>query len=208
MYSWVPDWGDERLLPNPLNGYPSHSGAYVRRVFRASRDSEVEVSTLSTTEPLSLRGYEVDSIAALGKPLEPQMSLIDPIRMENLLHAAVQSVNPEGLLRSLLSQCTQGLKLWEAAIEWRQIALAGPSAYPTGEDNDAVFWKTLQATVYIDGEEITQARHAEFFRDVEARRDRCLKLLGLANFDDPWTSAKAIINLMTEMESGSFYAPM
>jgi hypothetical protein len=203
MYSWVPDWGDERFLPNPLNGYPSYSGAYVRQVFRASRDSEVEVSTLSTTKPLPLRGYEVDSIAALGKPLEPQLSAIDPIRMENILHAAVQSVNPEVLLRSLLSQCTQGLKLWEAAIEWRRIALDGPSAYPTGEDNDAVFWKTLQATVYIDGEESTQARHDEFFRDVEARRDRCLKLLGLANFDDPWTSAKAIIDLMTEMESGS-----
>jgi len=67
------------------------------------RDSEVEVHTLGITEPLPLRGYKVDSIAALGKPLEPQMSSIDPIRMENLLHAAVQSLNPEDLLRSLLS---------------------------------------------------------------------------------------------------------
>ena len=30
-----------------------------------------------------------------------------------------------------------------------------------------------------------------------------MKLLGLANFDDPWTAAKAIIDMMTEMESGS-----
>lgn len=74
MCSWVPDWSDERLLPSPLNGYPSHSGAYVRRVFHASDDSKMEACTLSTAEPLPLRGYEVDGIAALGKPLEPQTS--------------------------------------------------------------------------------------------------------------------------------------
>jgi hypothetical protein len=203
MCSWVPDWSDEQLLPNPLNGYPSHSGAYIRRVFHASRDSKMEACTLSIAELLPLRGYEVDGIAALGKPLEPQTSLMDPIWMENLLHAAIRSVNPEGLLRSLLSQCAQALKLWETAIEWHQIALSGPSAYPTGEDNDAVFWKTLQATVYMHGDEDAQARHDEFFRDVEARRHRCLELLGLENYDDPWIAAKAIIDLMNEMASGS-----
>jgi hypothetical protein len=203
MYSWVPDWSDERLLPNPLNGYPNNSGAYTRRVFHATGDSRSELCTLSTIEPLPLRGYEFDRISVLGKPLEPDTSWTDPIRVEKLVSSAVQALNPEGLIRSILQQCTRTMNLWDTAIEWRDIALSGDARYPTGEDTDTVFWKTLQATVYIDSEEDTHARHDGFFRDVDVRRNRCLKVLGLANFDNPWTAAKAMIDSLNETASGS-----
>lgn len=57
--------------------------------------------------------------------------------------------------------------------------------------------------MYIDGDENTQARHDEFFRHVETRRERCRTLLGLANFEDPWLAARAIIDTMNKMASGS-----
>lgn len=78
-------------------------------MFRASGDSKLEVSTLSTAEPLPLRGYVVDGVAMIGNPLEPQTSKIDVIPLESLINAAIQSVNPEGLLRILQQQCTQSL---------------------------------------------------------------------------------------------------
>jgi hypothetical protein len=133
----------------------------------------------------------------------PDFTTLDPIKMESMIALAAQSVNPEGLIRILLRQFTQALELWETSMEWREIALSQALTYPTGEDKHTVFWKTLQATVYVDGEDQTKERHDEFFRDLEARRDRCLKLLSLTDFDDPWATIKAIMDSLAEFASGS-----
>ncbi|KAK3337746.1 hypothetical protein B0T19DRAFT_397340 [Cercophora scortea] len=77
---------------------------------------------------------------------------------------------------------------------------AAASAYDAAEeDNETIFCKTLQATVYMDSEDKAKERHDEFFRDVEARRDRCQALLSLFRPDDPWGSAKAIIESATRL---------
>ncbi len=201
-YSWVPDWSDRRVLPNALNGYPNKSGVFTRREFHASLDSELEIITLSSIEPLPLRGYDVDSIAAIGNSLKPDMSLF---KWNNIVSLAVQSVDPERLLRILLQQFTLALELWATAMAWRQLALSPSGTYPTGEAHDEVFWKTLQATVYIGSEEETRDRHDEFFRGIEARRDRCHKFIALIDFDDPWAAIKAILESIGELSSSSAY---
>ncbi|KAK3695771.1 heterokaryon incompatibility protein-domain-containing protein [Podospora appendiculata] len=204
LHSWVPDWSDERLLPRPLNGYPDFviddSGR--RRVFRASLDSELELETMSTDEPLLLKGRDFDGIAELGRPLFPDMSAMDPIALGKVIRLAVQSLDPEKLVEMLVGHCTKGLQLWETAMEWRQLALHpnGNSAYDaSNEDTETIFCKTLQATVYLGSEEEAKERHEEFFRDVEARRDRCQALLSMVRPDDPWGSAKAILESATKL---------